>query len=97
MSTTKTDRQESIDAIPTRAYVLGTDGDGREHYHVAGTPHRVWVVVDGRIIHHQDLGTEPITVWVEHVEEQYGWRERERIEQPASEALVETIVAGVEP
>jgi len=65
------------------------------HYHAAGTPHRVWVVEDGEVIHRQGLGSESITAWIGHVEEHYGWEERERVEQPAGEALVETIVAGL--
>jgi len=88
-------RQESIDAIPRHAYRLGIDGDGRAHYHRPGTPHRVWVVEDGEVIHRQGLGSESITAWIGHVEEHYGWEERERVEQPAGEALVETIVAGL--
>jgi len=77
------------------AYQLGIDGDGRAHYHRPGTPHRVWVVEDGEVIHRQGLGSESITAWIGHVEEHYGWEERERVEQPAGEALVETIVAGL--
>ena len=96
MSTLNHTKQESIDGIPRRAYVLGTDGCGREHYHRPGMPHRLWVVADSEIIHQQDLGSEPITAWIDHVEEHYGWDERERVEQPAGEALVETIVSGLE-
>jgi len=53
------------------------------------------VVEDGEVIHRQGLGSESITAWIGHVEEHYGWEERERVEQPAGEALVETIVAGL--
>ena len=88
-------KQKSIDDIPRRAYVLGTDADGRTHYHRPGTPHRLWVVTDGTVIHSQHLGSEPITAWIDHVDEHYGWKERERVEQPSGEALVETIVAGL--
>lgn len=95
MSIRHPSRQECIDAIPRHAYRLGIDGDGRTHYHAAGTPHRVWVVEDGEVIHRQGLGSESITAWIGHVEEHYGWEERERVEQPAGEALVETIVAGL--
>ncbi|ELZ39333.1 hypothetical protein C471_08445 [Halorubrum saccharovorum DSM 1137] len=96
MSTTQTSGQESIDAIPRRAYQLGIDGDGRTHYHRPGSPHRVWVVENGDVIHDQHLGNERITAWIDHVDDHYGWREREQVEQPAGEALVETIVAGLE-
>jgi len=85
MSIRHPSRQECIDAIPRHAYRLGIDGDGRTHYHAAGTPHRVWVVEDGEVIHRQGLGSESITAWIGHVvEEHYGWEERERVEQPAS-------------
>jgi len=37
MSIRHPSRQECIDAIPRHAYRLGIDGDGRTHYHAAGT------------------------------------------------------------
>jgi len=96
MPKSEINEEESIDNIPRRAYQLGIDGDGRTHYHLAGTPHRLWVVNDGSLIHSQHLGREPITAWIEHVEDHYGWKERERVELPAGHGLVETIVEGIE-
>ena len=97
MPTANTSGQESIDQIPRRAYELGVDSDGRTHYHRPGRPEYVWVVDDGDLIHDQGLGADSISAWVDHVEDHYGWRERQRVEQPAGEALVETILAEVEP
>jgi len=55
----------------------------------------VWVVEDGEVIHRQGLGSEPISAWIDHVADHYDWKEHEQVEQPAGEALVETIVAGL--
>ena len=85
------------DAIPRQAYRLGVDGDGRTHYHRPGRPEYVWVVDDGELIHDQGLGADSISAWVDHVDDHYGWRERQRVEQPAGEALVETLLAGLQP
>ena len=55
----------------------------------------MWVVEDGEVIHRQGLGSEPISAWIDHVADHYDWKEHEQVEQPAGEALVETIVAGL--
>jgi hypothetical protein len=85
--------QESIAAeLPPRAYHLGTDCDGREHYHSAFDA-TVWVVRDGELVHKRDL-ERSVVHWVTFVaEEVCGWAEREPVEE--SNGLA-GIVADVE-
>ncbi|QHS17949.1 hypothetical protein GWK26_12760 [haloarchaeon 3A1-DGR] len=67
--------------LPTSAYHLGRDADGRDHYHDPMSTH-VWVARDGDIVHETDLEQRSIVLWVQFVDEECGgWAERERVEE----------------
>jgi len=78
--------------VPDGACEIGTDGDGREHYHAdAAKDHRVFVDTGDEVLVF-DLGPTPFDVddWVAHVDE---WQRPLPYEQGLGALLVDGLEA----
>lgn len=77
----KNDRTEveGID-LPSDAYRLGVDTDGREHWH-SPMSNQLWVLRKGAVVHAEDLTERSIVEWVLFIEDVCEWRDRHPVEE----------------
>jgi len=70
------------DALPPDAYRLGTDRDGRDHWH-SPLSGRIWAFRGGELLAERDLDGRSVVDWVAFVDDEHGgWADRQPVERP---------------
>jgi len=79
MNENDTAEVEGID-LPSDAYRLGVDGEGREHWHSPMGGH-LWTLRSGDLVHEESLTETSVVEWVLFVADLCGWEERHPVEE----------------
>jgi hypothetical protein len=79
MNANEANARESID-LPSDAYRLGVDDEGRDHWHSPMSTH-LWTLRDGDVVHEESLTERSVVEWVLFVDELCGWDQRQPVEE----------------